>query len=108
MQFSSAEYEGGKMPKITLNELNSLLIDFGQSRELRQGYDFASSRLSILVTAASFDFDGAFLRVWYCSDGQNVALVTYNCEKGQQRLELSDCEGIVQNLKFGPSKRPEG
>lgn len=99
IQFSIAEYRSGKLPNVTLEALHELMADFAQSRELGQGYTFAQSRQP-LVTASSFDFANTFLRVWYCSDGQNIALVTYNCESGQQQAELPDCESIVLNLRF--------
>lgn len=100
IQFSTAEYRHGKIPKITVNDLRSLLADFARSRELGPCHGFSSQERPLLIAAGNFDFEHAFLRVWYCSDGQNVALVTYNCERDQQRAELSDCEAIVHNLKF--------
>jgi hypothetical protein len=101
IQFSIAEYHSGRVPKITLDGLRQFLTDFAQSRELGPGYGFASQENILSLAAASFDFEDRFLRVWYCSDGQNVVLVTYNCERGQQQAELSDCESIVRSLKFG-------
>lgn len=100
IQFSVAEYLSGKLPNVTRDVLNELLVDFAQSRELGQGYAFASQPKQPLFTAASFNFENRFLRVWYCSDGQSIVLVTYNCQEGLQKIELSDCESIVHSLKF--------
>lgn len=100
IQFSAAEYQGGKRPEISVHVLTKLLVDFAQSRELGRGFDAYRRERAPFISAASFESDEAFWRVCYCSDGQNVALVTYNCERGQERAELSDCEAIVCNLKF--------
>lgn len=100
IQFSTAEYRSGKAPNITINDLHKLLEDFSASRKLGEGYDFASQSRALLIVASSYSFEDAFLRVWYASDGQNVALVTYNCRKGQEQTELTDCEEIILSLKF--------
>jgi hypothetical protein len=100
IQFSTAEYRSGKTPKMTSNDLRDLLADFAQSRKLGRGYDFVSQENPFLIIAGSFDFEGRFFRVWYCSNGQDVLLVTYNCQTGQRHAELPDCESIVRNLEF--------
>ena len=100
IQFSIADYRSGKIPGITLDDLGNFLVDFAQSRELGPGYDLASQENSLLICAASFDFEDRFLRVWYCSNGQSMTLVTYNCQNGDQQAELPDCESIVRKLKF--------
>src|SRR5215472_8389720 len=76
IQFSVAEFRGGKQPGITLDTLNKLLTDFAQSRELGRGFDSMCRREPLLSAAVGFDADGRFWRVWYCSDGQSVTLVT--------------------------------
>lgn len=101
IQFSIAEYRSGKDPGISLDGLRNLLADFAESRELGRGYDFTSEGNSLLLTAAaSFNFEDRFFRVWYCSDGRNVALVTYNCDKNREQAELSDCERIIRSLTW--------
>jgi hypothetical protein len=100
IQFSVAEFRGGKQPGITLDALNKLLTDFAQSRELGRSFDLMCRREPLLTAAMSFDADGRFWRVWYCSDGQSVALVTYNCRRGEQEVELPDCENVVRDLQF--------
>jgi hypothetical protein len=100
IQFSNAAYKSGRQPEITLDVLYNLLTDFAQKKELGSGYNFASHENVNLICAASFDMGDRFLRVWYCSNGQSITLVTYNCQKGVQGSELHDCEWIVHNLKF--------
>lgn len=101
LQFSFAEYEAGKMPEINRETLRKLLIDFAQYRELGRGHDYAEQESPLLISAATFDFGGRLLRVWYSSDGRSIALVTYNCPKGDESGELAECEAIVRDLRFG-------
>jgi hypothetical protein len=100
IQFSVAEFRGGRPPRINLSAITELLADFAQSRELGQSYDAAYRENPLLIAAASFNSCDRFWRVWYCSDGQSVTLVTYNCLTGLEQAELVDCESIVRNLKF--------
>ena len=100
IQFSIAEYQSGSVPKITLDELSNLLADFAQQHKLGRGYGFASHENILLIAAASFDFGDRYFRIWYCSDGESIVLVTYNCERGQQEAESVDCERIVRSLAF--------
>jgi hypothetical protein len=100
IQVSVAEYEDGKAAKINLSDLGNLLEDFAQTSELGSGYDLTAEENPLLISAASFDFKDRFLRVWYCSNGQSVIFVTYNCHKGYHHAEIPDCEKIVRNLRF--------
>src|SRR5439155_17394908 len=87
IQFSTAEFVGGKLPNITLNDLGELLVGFAASKRLGVGYDPMATHQPVLIIARSFDFGPKFLRVWYCSNGRDIALVTYVCEKGLQASE---------------------
>lgn len=100
LQFSAAAFKAGMVPQISSESLHHLLANFAQSRELGRGHDFAFNRKPNLLVAASFDIEERYLRVWYCSDGQSIVLVTYNCQRGQQQIELPDCESIVNSLTF--------
>ena len=100
LQFSAAEYSGGKLPHISLKHLVDLLTDFKTSRELGSGSEHVESDGEIKIAGESFFDDGNFIRVWYCTDGRNVALITYVCEKGLEEDECADCESIVRNIGF--------
>jgi len=100
LQFTVAAYKDGDFPAISNQELKKLLVDFQESRELGRSYDFAEHKDGLLICANSFDSGENFLRVWYCSDSLNIALVTYVCKKGHEGDELKDCEQIVGGLKF--------
>jgi hypothetical protein len=100
IQFSVAEFRSGKSPSITLDTLNDLLHDFARSRELGLAFDSCSLQNTVLISSASFHANNRYWRVFYCSDGQNVVLATYNCCLGEEDIEMKDCESIIEKLKF--------
>lgn len=100
IQFSVAKYSGGDRPQITIENLKHLLADFAQSRELERGFDAAVREQPLLTCAQSYNHGTQFLRVWYCSNRFDVALVTYVCEMAVQERELPECESIINSLEF--------
>ena len=100
LQFSLARYKAGPLPQITLGDLQVLLSDFAGSKNLGEGFERSQATGALLRVAASFRFDEQFLRVWYCSDGTDVVLITYICDSGLEQTELADCEGIVEGMRF--------
>src|SRR6185369_447173 len=87
-QFSVATYKSGGIPKATPKVLLSLLRDFAASRELGEPADVVTEDGQLPLAAASFHHGDNFLRVWYASDGQSFAKVTYTCAWGDQQAEL--------------------
>jgi hypothetical protein len=100
IQFSTAEYKSGRLPMITGDSLQELMEDFVRLHEVGRGFAAQSRTQPLLSYAQSFEVGSKFLRVWYCSNGRDVALVTYVCERGAEQTELPDCETIVRNLEF--------
>jgi hypothetical protein len=54
----------------------------------------------LLLAAGSFRNGDDFLRVWYVSDGQSFAKVTYTSDWDEQHSELPDCEQMIRTLRF--------
>lgn len=100
IQFTLATYESGTSPNITSNALGRLLTNFAESKKLENGFNFSFEKSALLVAAASFYCDKNFIRIWYCSQGKDVLLVTYVCTAGLESDELPECEQIVMALKF--------
>jgi hypothetical protein len=100
LQFSLAVYKSGQEPIIKLQNIQELLNDFALSRELGGGFNGQIYEQPFLTCAKSFISGVQFIRVWYCSNGKNVVLVTYVCEKGLEGRELEDCDKIVSQLQF--------
>ena len=100
LQVSVASHYAGKVPGVAVGDLRNLLADFALSRELGGGADLVIREHPLLMCAQSYHAGTQFTRVWYCSNGRDVALLTYVCERGVQQAELPDCEGMVANLEF--------
>ncbi len=104
-QFSVATYKSGRIPNATPEHLLSLLRDFASSRELGEPADLVTEDGQPRLAAGSFRFGDDFLRVWYASDGQSFAKVTYTCVWGEQQAELPDCEQMIRTLRFEDEAR---
>jgi hypothetical protein len=100
LQFSAGIYKRGIKPNVQISDLQRLSADFALSRELGRGFDQQVCQQPLLICAQSFVSGAQFIRVWYCSNSQDVVLVTYVCDKGREGLELSDCEKMVSSLQF--------
>src|SRR5260370_41649170 len=100
LQFSAGIYKGGTKPNVQISDLQRLSADFGFSRELGKGYDKQVCEQPLLICAQSYVSGTQFIRVWYCSNSQDVVLVTYVCERGREGQELLDCEKMVSSLQF--------
>lgn len=104
LQFSVASYESGSPPKMDTAALESMIREFTEENSLGPLRDLVQEQEELSLAAASFSLDEqTFGRVWYVSDGFNVAKVTYVCEQVQPPLELLAAEQIVRSLRFTAS-----
>ena len=104
LQFSTAVYKSGQHPNITALTLDELRHDFANSKGFQDALDEMLLHTPLIVSSGSYHVGDDFVRVWYCSDGQNVALVTYVSEFGKQGDEPKDCDSIVLRLHFDAAK----
>jgi hypothetical protein len=104
LQFSVGLYQSGQKPEISLDDLKEMLADFSAKRGLGVGMDQLVRDGSIRSIGLSFSTQGRLLRVWYVSDGLNVALATYNCRLEEIGEEVKECEDIVASIRFGAEK----
>jgi hypothetical protein len=100
LQFSAGIYRSGRLPEVSLADLREMLSDFSTKRQLGIGADIRVREEPLRSVGMSFSVQGRFLRVWYVSDGVNVALVTYNCRLGEEGDEVAECESIVDSIRF--------
>jgi len=102
LQFSIAVYRRGKNPSISAADLQDMLREFERAQQLRKGFDRRNQEDALSITAASYHETESddFIRLWYVSDGKNVALVSYTCSWAAPRNELQDCEHIVESISF--------
>ena len=103
LQFSIAEYVDGVDPNIDHDGLLGLLRAFAEGK--RYGEPHGIARLAGAVRGVSGDFTlpKHRLRVWYLSDGRNVALVTYVVlaeHRAAAEEELREASSIAHSLLF--------
>jgi hypothetical protein len=101
LQITEAKSLSGSPPDADSRTLLAMLREFGESAALGQATDMQVEAGPPIVAAASFIGD-AFVRVWYLSDGANIALATYTCalENAAQSGEVAECEAIVRTVRF--------
>ena len=102
LQFSVGLYQRGVDPEVSINDLREMILDFSSKRGLGVGSDLVMREEPTMLIGQSHSTRGRFLRVWYVSDGRNVALATYNCSLEDIGVELKECERIVASFRFEP------
>ena len=102
LQFSIAKYQGGKTPDVTVTALHSLLSDFATSHNLGSPSNLKNAKEPNMLVSADFATAADFIRVYYVSDGQDIALITYVGDKGSSvfATELRQADSIVNSLRF--------
>jgi hypothetical protein len=101
LQFSSARYVSGAVPDPTSETLGDLLSDFAVAQALGQPCELTREDGPHRLAAATFSQPDAMVRVWYVSDGRNLAKATYTClGTSLQGDELRDCEMIVRSITW--------
>ena len=97
LQLSVGIYVSGALPDFSPEALRNLLLD--ERRELGPPSDLVLES-SPRLAAATFHLGNDDARIWYVSDGVNVAMVTYLSEAPLNRAELADAEAMVRSLTF--------
>lgn len=103
VQFSVAKYKGGEHPNIDCDGLQKLLVSFGENRGLHGPNSIRSGAGENFCVAGDFVSEGEFIRIWYVSNGSDVALVSYvtlQPEADSVATELGEAESIVESLRF--------
>jgi uncharacterized membrane protein len=82
-------------------DLDGLRNDFSEKKELGRAFDELRSNGLLRVSGGSYWTAEDYVRVWYCSDGRNVSLITYLADRGKEGNEPNECDEIVSELRFG-------
>jgi len=104
LQFTIALYRRGAKPDLSSSTLLSMVEEFGDRHTLGSPSDQVTEDEVLSLAAVSYRNAGEFIRVWYVSDGWNVATITYVCEVGLEEAEIAECEGIVRSIRFQDSR----
>jgi hypothetical protein len=100
LQMSIAKYISGKQPKIHAKTLLKMLLEFAEMKKFDKASTPQILNGEINKASASYKFRNYFIKIWYLSNGKDLAKITYTCEWGEETEELSECEEIVNSLKF--------
>ena len=101
LQVSIEQLPGGKQVQFNTEQLRGMLKEFAQGHQLDSPNNIAAVETPRPQLAANFAWDGGFLRVWYLTEPDRLAFVTYTCEKGVPfATELQEVEEIVRSLRF--------
>jgi hypothetical protein len=102
-QFSTAEYRGGKHPQITMEDLHQLRSSFARSNGFPRAFDEISldaGEAKMMVSGGSYHGNQNLVRVWYCSDGENVVFATYVSDWEKQNDEPRECDDFIARFYF--------
>ena len=104
LQFSVAYYKGGVEPDFDSDALESLLNEFflakgfGKPLGLVRWHDDA-----VMGLGAHCFLDEEYFRIWYVTDGMNIAFLTYTSLQAENQLtmeEANEAEDIVKSIRF--------
>jgi hypothetical protein len=109
LQVSSGIYRGGKRPRVSKKALVEMLREFSSSRMGGNMVNITSYAVGTMSFArGDVDLPDEHVRVWYLSDGDSVALVTYvGGKEAALDAEMQIADRIVESAEFaenGPSK----
>ena len=101
LQVSIEKLPGGKGVQFTSEQLRGMLMEFAKGHGLGSPNNFALQESPRSQLAANFIWNDDFLRVWYVSEPDQLAFITYTCEKNATFAnELQEVEAIIRTLKF--------
>jgi hypothetical protein len=103
LQFSVARYQSGPQPLFDLEKLRDLLNDFAQRHALGAPTNVHGEQGETFVIRGDFRKGEEFIRVWYVTDGNDIAHVTYVASELQSpslQSELREADAIVQSIRY--------
>jgi hypothetical protein len=104
LQFTTARYAGGEKPKYDKRVLQELLREFEASQQWSAAANVAEMESAVSKTFGAYAdhvSEGWLTRVWYVSDGEHLAFVTYTAEVSVvAHHELDEAHQIVSSIRF--------
>ncbi len=101
LQFSVAHYRSGPVPGLELPELIEMLEGLAQSEAMASRGNRRTRQTPLPCVWEDFDHLGDFVRLYYTSDGENVAMITYRCQLSDALTgEPAEADEIVLSVRF--------
>lgn len=107
IQFSVSHGEGGAEPMIDETDLEDMLREFCEQNGIPLSPDNIPTAVRHAVGGIFRSVD-AVVGIWYLSDGQNVAMVTYFADAADAEAaapELADAQAMVRTIRFADAPR---
>jgi hypothetical protein len=107
IEISVSRAEGGSEPMIDETDLEDMLREFCEQNAIQLNFESIPAAVRYAVGGVS-RWEGAVVGLWYLSDGQNVAMVSYFADTTPAEAadqELADAEAIVRTASFADAAR---
>lgn len=108
LQLTPLWYHGGKEPQPSEADLVRLVRGWGEQfgGELLDVTSFRAGPLrwatgSYREAPKEGEGEPRFYRVWYGSDGVNIAYATYNCDWSLRDQDRADVDAMIASFRFG-------
>jgi hypothetical protein len=108
LQISVAHYKLGKDPEMDAKKLREMLLKFFREKKLGPPVNVTLWSNGICGARGDFKSGTDACRIWYVSNGRDVALVTYTTEAHKHPLfdvELGEAEAMVKSICFPTPSR---
>ena len=103
LQFAVRLCKPGKSPDINIDKLTSLLNDFSAKNELGTARNIKKCNEGMLSISGEFVNSDEFVCIWYVSENNNIAMITYGSTLADDSLlpgEVAEADQIVKSIIF--------
>lgn len=100
LQISVAVHTSGQRPNISCRDLVEMLNAFGDSGAHTRRTEIATATMPNSRAVATFSDEDSYIRVWYLSDGDRIAFVTYTAAVDDFDGEVETAEAILNSFAF--------
>ena len=87
--------------------LRGLLMEMCEVITKGKPFDYFERRVPTMICAASVDDENVFTRIWYCSNGPQLAHVAYLYEGTPDPAVLAEIQQMVTRIRFGKCEDEE-
>ena len=84
----------------------AMLSEFAEKWGFTEPANPLSSESGILLAGQSYRDETWFIRVWYASDRNSFAVITYTCAWDDRAVETGGLEAIVNTVRFPGNPDP--
>ncbi|MGI6420525.1 MAG: hypothetical protein ACOX1P_33250 [Thermoguttaceae bacterium] len=105
LQFSVALYRSGRLPEISLDDLERMLCEFVAQRGLEVVHGHTRQAGETSLVGGSYRDGDDFVEVFYATDGQSIVLGTYVCSWQDRACEAEERKTVFTSIRFSKPER---